>query len=299
MKHWKPRAAAIVILTAALLTGAFTALNSDGEAPAAALLKGDGGIATTLNRWVAALTGGLPAGEEAPADGTQDGAQGDTQGDAQDGTQPGGTLPDGSTPAPGTTAAPGVVVADDGTVLQDNQDDPPGTRPVQIRIGSGHGVAPVETPLANVAPNQRIPRDYHVDNRGTQDAYVFLTVTLPYVAIATQKSDGAYVPISSQPLYTFQANAGWTLLENSINAGRITYVYAYATGLGAGSMTALAPGGSTPALFDVLVTANYVEGKLDGTQEEVVTRAYAIQTRELGEATTPEAIWRLIQNSAH
>lgn len=283
MKHWKPRAAAIVILTAALLTGAFTALNSDGEAPAAALFSGEGGVVTTVNRWIAALTGGVPAGKDDSAGGAQSGE---------------GSAASGDSAQAGATAAPGVDVASGGDAVRTGGGDPPGSRPVQIRIGSGSG-APVETPLANVAPNQRIRKDFHVDNQGTQDAYVFLSITLPYVAIATQESDGTYVPVSSQPLYTFRPNAGWTLLENSIDGGRITYVYAYASGLGSGGMTTLAPGKSTPALFDELVTANYVEGKLDGTAEEVVARAYAIQTRELGSATTPAAIWQLIRNSAH
>lgn len=251
MKHWKPRAVAIVILIAALLTGALRAVNDEGTGRA----QGEdvfGGAATALSRLVATLTGGRIPAEEAA-------------------TEP--------SPLPG------------------DADAPASPRGVTIGIGSGDAPdAPEEARAVNVEPNQRIERDYHVENKGAADAFVFMTVTLPYVVIATQEDDGAYHPAAARPLYTFEVNAGWTLLEDSVDGDRVTYVYAWADGLGPDAMTPLAPGSATAPLFDRLVTANYVEGRLDGVETEISVQACAVQAENLGQGNTPAAVWQMVRN---
>ena len=292
MKYWKPRAAAIVVLVAALLIGGVGGANQEGEGlrVSAPLIPGESTVATALNRLITTLAG-VERAEDPAAPEAQE--------------PPAATEAPAATPAPGeasvrpgtTTAGPGATTPAPGAATP----APAGTQgagSVAIGIGGGEGpVTPAQTRLDDVAPSQRIPRNYHVDNEGSTDAYVFLSVTLPYVVIATQKDDGTYVSIAAQPLYTFDVKPGWRKLGESVRDERITYVYAYASSLGRGGMTPLGPGRSTGALFDELVTANYVEGSLDGTEKEVVARAYAIQTQELGDADTAAAIWKLVRKN--
>ena len=285
MKYWKPRAAAIVVLVAALLIGGVGGANQEGEGlkvsrPA---VPGENAVATALNRLITTLVGVERAGDPAPPE-------------AQE--PPEDTEAPAVTPAPGeATVLPGTTTAGPGATTPAPAATPDAGS-VAIDIGGEEGPAlPARTRLDDVAPNQRIPWNYHVDNEGTADAYVFMSVTLPYVAIATQKDDGTYVSIEAQPLYTFEVKPGWKKLGESVRNGKITYVYAYASGLGKGGMTPLKPGHSTGPLFDELVTANYVEGSLDGTEKQVVARAYAIQTGELGGADTAAAIWKLVRKN--
>lgn len=263
MKHWKFRAAAIIVIVAALLTGTLRLVNDD---------RGESGP-EAFSRFITALTGVSPAREE--------GTEALT---AEPSAEPAPTTDPGATPVidyePPATAAP-----TGGTI-------PIGGVDISIE---GDGKAPER--VENVAPNQRIPKDFHVDNQGSADVYVFMAVTVPYVTIASQKADGTYQPPMSQPLYSFRANPGWLLVEDRVSSAEATYVYAYATDDGEGGMTLLGPGRSTGRIFDELVTLNYVEGKLDGTEGEVIAQAYAIQAANLGEgAATPAAIWALVKN---
>lgn len=256
MKHWKFRAAAIIVIIAALLTGTLNLVNDE---PA-----GEGGASSALMRIVTTLTGG--AARPAPA-------------------EPAATAAATEAPAPGATAAPS------GSAIS-----PVGSVNIAISGGDGDEGDGEEERVVGVSPNQRIPKDFHVDNQGAADVFVFMAVTVPYVNVATQLDDGTYQPAAARPLYSFRANPGWTLLEDSVASDRATYVYAYAPDR-ASAMTALKPGQSTGSLFDELVTVNYVEGRLDGAEQEVVAQAYAIQARNLGEGVdTPAAVWALVKN---
>lgn len=272
MKHWKFQATALIIVIAALLTGTLGLVNSED-------VNGGNGMPAALSRLITAFTRSAPWGDAGPAE----------------------------TAVPVETAVP----ADPGEGVTGEYETPPTAEPaptggvvlpvggVNIAIsGSDSKGNPAQNRVENVSPNQRIPKDFHVDNQGSADAFVFLAVTVPYVTIASQKDDGTYLPPMAQPLYSFRTNPGWTLVEDSVSGDRATYVYAYATGSGEGEMTVLHPNASTGRLFDELVTLNYVEGTVDGAEKEVVAQAYAIQAQNLGEANnTPDAIWALVKNA--
>ena len=59
MKYWKPRAAAIVVLVAALLIGGVGGANQEGEGlrVSAPLIPGESTVATALNRLITTLAG--------------------------------------------------------------------------------------------------------------------------------------------------------------------------------------------------------------------------------------------------
>ena len=300
MKHWKFRAAAIIVIIAALLTGTLGLVNSDD-------LNGGRSLPTAVSRIITAFTGTAPT--EAPPEPTEP-AETTAPTEAATAAPAASTAPEATEAAPEPTASLAPATSTDpGAEPTIDYETPPTAAPaggtiipvggVNIAISgsdSAHN-APANR-VDNVQPNQRIPKDFHVDNQGSADAYVFLSVTVPYVTIASQKADGTYLPAMAQPLYSFKANPGWTLVEDRVSGDRATYVYAYATGSGAGQMTVLGPGKSTGKLFDELVTLNYVEGTVDGTEKEVVAQAYAIQAQHLGEGNdTPDAIWKLVKNA--
>ena len=185
------------------------------------------------------------------------------------------------TDAPKPTPASPILIGNVNIAISGSDDDP-----------SGGG----ENRVENIAPNQRIPRDFHVENRGSADVCVFMTLTVPYVIIATQADDGSYQPPAARPLYRFTPNDGWVLIESRVAGSSATLVYAWASGDGAGDMTPLRPGQSTAKLFDELVTANYVEGSVDRMSGRVVAKAHAIQARNLGDSRTPAELWALLMN---
>ncbi len=155
-----------------------------------------------------------------------------------------------------------------------------------------------ETERQNITPNKTFTKDPVVRNTGTNDAFVFLEVSIPKASVRIAGADGSVHPEAVQELFHYGISDGWIKIkEDTGAAGQNRYVYAYASS--EKECLALASGESTPPLFkDRSVTfANIVEGQgLEGKTLEIPIRSYAIQTSDLGEKSTsvPGEVWEIL-----
>ena len=142
-----------------------------------------------------------------------------------------------------------------------------------------------------------IAKDPTITNTGDNDAYVYLTVSVPKQVVLTAQADGTLNPTPGTPvqLFNYTINAGWELLKsNTSGATENVYLYAY--------NTALVPGATTAtALFDEIEFVNVIEGQIaSNVTFNIPVVAYAIQANFGGGTasdvmTTAEA-WELYAN---
>ncbi len=154
----------------------------------------------------------------------------------------------------------------------------------------------------HMLPMQTISKDPQVENTGTNDAFVFMTVQTPYRNLVTANADGTKNAAQDTALYTYTPGADWTFVGTSYEidaAGEKTAekkLYAYAK---EGLCRALGAGQTTTALFENVTMANVTEDQQLETQTfEIPIEAYAIQTSNLSlDAATPQAVWNIISNA--
>lgn len=140
---------------------------------------------------------------------------------------------------------------------------------------------------SGITPEQEIVKDPRVKNVGINDAYVFLKVEVPYAFVETASDNGTKNVAVDTELFAYSVNDGWVLVEDGIkdaDAKTVTYVYAYGV---SDAMTVLAKDATTCTLFDCVKFANVVGGQgLEGTVQNIVVTAYAIQTTNINDGNT-------------
>lgn len=157
-----------------------------------------------------------------------------------------------------------------------------------------------------ITPNQTIKKDPTITNSGVNDAFVFLTVEVPYKNIITSDVATGALNNNGQPvdteLFTYKLNNGWVEIGTPVKSadkGTVTHLYAYGT---ASTMTALAPAAEATELFSTVTFVNAIEDQgLENQTVHIPITAYAIQTTDLtdSDVTTPDGVWSLVstQNS--
>ena len=157
----------------------------------------------------------------------------------------------------------------------------------------------------NVLPNETVAKDPQVKNIGTNEAYVFLEVTVPYVQNAKIFDDNsqAVETVSKSNLFDYTVNGGWYDISATWGTdngdGTYTYVYAYGTST---QLTSLAAGATTSKLFNSVTMPNFVEGQgLEGSTKDIVINAKAIQVDGLKGEITPITVYATlkIQSGEH
>ena len=151
----------------------------------------------------------------------------------------------------------------------------------------------------NITPDKTLTKDPVVRNSGTNDAFVFLEVSIPKAKVRTASADGTVQSAAVQELFSYGISEGWVKVTEETGApDKNTYVYAYAD-----SETACSPlkaGDSTPPLFKNrnITFINILEGQgLEGKTLEIPIYSYGIQTSDLGEAdeVTPFGVWSILK----
>ena len=126
----------------------------------------------------------------------------------------------------------------------------------------------------NLVPAQEINKDPQITNKGSNDAYVYLEVSVPVRSLITADASGNRIDRAPIELFSFQADKNWTLMESFEKDSNKVYIYSY--------NEILPPEKKTSALFQKMNFANVVEGQIDGQTFEVPVRGYAIQTANTG-----------------
>lgn len=155
-----------------------------------------------------------------------------------------------------------------------------------------------------IMPGETIFRDPQVKNTGSEDAYVFLTVQMPYGQLCTADANGTNREEEDMALYSYTTNPNWIFLGSSYGKdtqGRYVSVkrlYAYADD--SGSCIVLKPEDATTALFDS-VTMRNITLEPEEAENVIAVDAYAIQASNLqvvqGESVkNAQDVWCILSN---
>lgn len=125
-----------------------------------------------------------------------------------------------------------------------------------------------------IEPSKVIHKDPQITNTGTNDAFVYMEVSIPMANVEAAAENGERLGKKVQELFYFEAKDNWMQLSIQNTESRRTYTYAY--------KKILKPQETSEALFDTVKFLNLIEGQLDGQTFEIPVRAYAIQTSYTG-----------------
>ncbi len=163
-----------------------------------------------------------------------------------------------------------------------------------------------------LAPNKIVAKDPTITNVGTNDAYIFAKVEIPYYSVTSR---GENAPTDTELFSLLKSdetagvNTGWTQVSRTADETnhKVTYVYAY-TGNDTTTMETVATSGSS-VLFSKVKFANLKDySELTNSSSDAITEtfdvkveAYAIQ-RDLAtdagvQVTAPETVWSLVQEN--
>ena len=126
----------------------------------------------------------------------------------------------------------------------------------------------------DLVPTQVIRKDPYVANKGVNEAFVYLEVSVPVRNVITVAKDGTRNALAKTELFSFTKNKDWTQLERTEVGQNMVYNHI------------LKPGTKTTTLFDTVTFANIIEGQLDTQQIDMPVRAYAIQATNTGDDKT-------------
>ena len=127
----------------------------------------------------------------------------------------------------------------------------------------------------HIVANQEFTKDPQVENVGANDAYVFLSVTVPKATVVTADEDGILEndgEARETVLFTFDIDEeNWCNIANEEGENSNTIIYFYKTG-------AISPEETTEPLFESVKFVNIIDGEIAvDTAENIVINAYAIQ----------------------
>ena len=125
-----------------------------------------------------------------------------------------------------------------------------------------------------IEPSKVIHKDPQITNTGTNDAFVYMEVSIPMANVEAATENGERLGKKVQELFYFEAKDSWMQLSVQNTESRRTYTYAYTK--------ILKPQETSETLFDTVKFLNLIEGQLDGQTLEIPVRAYAIQTSYTG-----------------
>ena len=125
-----------------------------------------------------------------------------------------------------------------------------------------------------IEPSKVIHKDPQITNTGTNDAFVYMEVSIPMANVEAAAENGERLGKKVQELFSFEAKDSWMQLSVQNTESRRTYTYAYTK--------ILKPQETSESLFDTVKFLNLIEGQLDGQTFEIPVRAYAIQTSYTG-----------------
>lgn len=149
-----------------------------------------------------------------------------------------------------------------------------------------------------ITPNETIEKDPTITNTGINDAFVFLTVEVPYKNIVTADVEtGVKNAAADTELFTYALNNGWVEIGTPVkdaDKGTVTHLYAYGT---ESACTTLESGEAATELFSTVTFVNAIEDQgLENQEVHIPVKAYAIQTTDLtdDDVTTPDGVWKLV-----
>lgn len=136
----------------------------------------------------------------------------------------------------------------------------------------------------NLVPLQTVAKDPAVKNGSDVPTWCFAQVKVPTANVSLVGEDGTPVEAASHELFTYTVNEGWTESGDPVVAdGYTTHTFLY------GSQ--VAPGASTPAVFDDVTLVNLVEAQGTSGPDKITVDGHAIQAEGFADAATAWAAY--------
>lgn len=134
----------------------------------------------------------------------------------------------------------------------------------------------------HIVPTQVIPKDPRIKNKGKNDSYVYMDVSIPIAKVIVADTSGNRLnggAAGDTELFSMnQLSKKWVLMYKKKQNNSMVYTYLY--------NEVLAAGKTTDPLFTSVTAANIVEGQLDEKEVDIPINYYAIQALNTGEGST-------------
>ena len=149
----------------------------------------------------------------------------------------------------------------------------------------------------HIVPTQVIPKDPRIKNKGKNDSYVYMDVSIPIAKVIVADTSGNRLnggaAVDTELFSMNQLSKKWVLMYKKKQNNSMVYTYLY--------NEVLAAGKTTDPLFTSVTAANIVEGQLDEKEVDIPINYYAIQALNTGETTTimrmtTKSTFRMAQN---
>ena len=129
---------------------------------------------------------------------------------------------------------------------------------------------------------QVIPKDPRIKNKGKNDSYVYMDVSIPIAKVIVADTSGNRLnggaAVDTELFSMNQLSKKWVLMYKKKQNNSMVYTYLY--------NEVLAAGKTTDPLFTSVTAANIVEGQLDEKEVDIPINYYAIQALNTGEGST-------------
>ena len=127
-----------------------------------------------------------------------------------------------------------------------------------------------------------IPKDPRIKNKGKNDSYVYMDVSIPIAKVIVADTSGNRLnggaAVDTELFSMNQLSKKWVLMYKKKQNNSMVYTYLY--------NEVLAAGKTTDPLFTSVTAANIVEGQLDEKEVDIPINYYAIQALNTGEGST-------------
>lgn len=141
----------------------------------------------------------------------------------------------------------------------------------------------------NIVSNTTIEKDPKVKNVGSNPAYIFIEINIPYSSVSLKENNS---PVSTE-LFSYTINEGWTEIGNAeISNNLVRHVYVYGSN---DNITELNVGEETlNSLFSDITFKNLSKpSEISSISLDIDVKAYAIQITGL-ETDNPLSIFKII-----
>lgn len=149
-----------------------------------------------------------------------------------------------------------------------------------------------KTKATNITPKVKVEKDPTITNTGTNDAYVFMKVVVPYENVTIDETT------AFAQLFDYTLNSNWVEVGTATtdeSAKTITHVYAYAADA-TSAMTVLKKS-EKAILFNDVTFANVKNTNGLSSELNIVVTGYAIQTDNIVTGTATAAnVWSALES---
>lgn len=125
----------------------------------------------------------------------------------------------------------------------------------------------------NLSPSETIVKDPTITNTGSNDAFVYLKISVPKASVKNMDNNGEIIyPSENNPveLFSFDVNPNWAeFMTDDTNENYVEHYYHY--------KKAIMPNETTTPLFETVTFIDVIEGQIEEEKYQIQVAAYGAQ----------------------